>query len=99
MAEPDAADPIDIERAMTRLEEIIATLEKGGLGLRQSVVLFEEGHALAARCSLELDDLEKRLSVAINRPGANGKPGTTTEHSLGADDDVTESLKRRDGDA
>lgn len=45
------------EKMMTRLEEIVATMEKGSCDLEESMKLFEEGVALTAKC-------EERLTLA-----------------------------------
>ena len=43
------------EQEITRLEEIVAALEKGDAPLADSLALFEEGTKLIAACSKELD--------------------------------------------
>ncbi len=50
------------EAAMTRLEEIVAQLEKGELSLDNSLKLFEEGTKLATFCNKTLDAAELKIS-------------------------------------
>ena len=49
------------ETAVKRLQEIVKTLEGGGLPLEDSVKLFEEGAKLAKFCENELKNAEKRI--------------------------------------
>ena len=49
------------ETAITRLEEIVAALEKGGKTLDESVKLFEEGAKLSAFCSDALEKAELKI--------------------------------------
>ena len=45
---------LSFEDQITRLEEIVAALEKGDAQLADSLALFEEGTKLAAACSAML---------------------------------------------
>ena len=49
------------ENAVKRLQEIVKTLENGGLPLEESVKLFEEGARLAKFCNDELKNAEQRI--------------------------------------
>ena len=49
------------ENAVKRLQEIVKTLENGGLPLEESVKLFEEGAGLAKFCNDELKNAEQRI--------------------------------------
>ncbi len=49
------------EQALTRLEEIVQTLEKGELPLEETVRLYEEGVKLSSFCRSKLEDAERRL--------------------------------------
>lgn len=49
------------ESAMKRLEEIVASLENGGLTLDDSVKLFEEGAKLAKFCNEQLKKAENKI--------------------------------------
>lgn len=50
------------EKAVARLEEIVATLEQGNKTLDASVKLFEEGAKLADFCNRALRDAELKLT-------------------------------------
>ena len=50
------------EEALTRLDNIVQTLERGGLNLEEAISLFEEGMRMAKICSRRLDDAELKLS-------------------------------------
>ena len=62
---PDILDekPLDYEAAFRRLEEIAALLEQGSLPLEESLKLFEEGAALAARLHTLLEAAEQRVTT------------------------------------
>ena len=60
------------EENMTRLEEIVALLERGDAPLADSLSLFEEGTKLVGLCSGMLDKAEQK--VVKLRKGADGQP-------------------------
>ena len=60
------------EENMTRLEQIVRTLEKGDAPLEESLKLFQEGTALVASCGKLLDEAE--LTVKKIVPGVDGTP-------------------------
>ena len=49
------------EQAMTRLEQIVATLESGRCTLDDSLKLFEEGTKLTAYCAEQLKSAEQKI--------------------------------------
>jgi exodeoxyribonuclease VII small subunit len=48
--------------AAQRLEAIVATLERGGMGLDETLKMYEEGAALLKTCQAELIAAEGRLN-------------------------------------
>ena len=48
--------------AMQRLESIVTTLERGGMGLDETFKLYEEGADLLRLCKTELTTAEGRLN-------------------------------------
>ena len=48
--------------AMQRLETIVTTLERGGMGLDETLKLYEEGAELLRLCKTELSATEGRLN-------------------------------------
>ena len=49
------------EKAMARLEQIVAALEGGKVSLDDSLKLFEEGTSLTAYCSKLLQEAEQKI--------------------------------------
>ena len=54
---------IDFESSMQRLEEIVATLEKGKVGLDESMKLYEEAISLARDCNVALENAEQKVKI------------------------------------
>ncbi len=53
------------EEAMSRLEAVVAQLEKSECGLDQSLKLFEEGAGLAGMCEQLLDQAEQKVNLLL----------------------------------
>ena len=60
------------EQNMTRLQQIVRSLERGDAPLEESLKLFEEGTALVRSCGKLLDEAE--LQVKKVMVGADGAP-------------------------
>ena len=60
------------EENMSRLEEIVALLEKGDAQLGDSLKLFEEGTKLVDTCRKELDKAEQQVVKLMK--GTDGEP-------------------------
>ena len=60
-AAPAADGPRTYEGAVARLEEIIATLDSGRAGLRETLGLVREGKELVEYCKGELDAVSGEL--------------------------------------
>jgi|HubBroStandDraft_4_1064222.scaffolds.fasta_scaffold975608_2 exodeoxyribonuclease VII small subunit len=56
----------EFEKSLARLEEIVAELDREGIGLDQSVALFREGKALAQRCEHLLKDAQTAIESAAS---------------------------------
>jgi exodeoxyribonuclease VII small subunit len=54
---------IKFEDALSRLEQIVDTLETGKLPLEDSLKAFEEGVVMARYCARYLDAAEKRIEI------------------------------------
>ena len=52
---------LTFEQAMTRLEQIVATLESGRCTLDDSLKLFEEGTKLTAYCAQQIKTAEQKI--------------------------------------
>ena len=56
-------EPMTFEQAMTRLEEIVRSLEVGERPLEETVNLYEEGQRLRNFCAQYLADAEQRITT------------------------------------
>ena len=56
---------LTFEKALERLERIVAELEEPERGLEASLALFEEGVALSRLCRGKLDEIQKRVDVVL----------------------------------
>jgi len=56
---------IKLEKAMERMEEIIALLEEGDLDLDKSLEVFEEGIRLYRNLSRRLKEAEGRIKIIM----------------------------------
>lgn len=54
---------IDFESSMQRLEQIVLTLEKGKVGLDESMKLYEEAISLARDCNVALENAEQKVKI------------------------------------
>lgn len=59
-----AVEGLGYEQARDELVEVVRRLEAGGEPLEESLVLWERGEALAARCQEWLDGARARLEAA-----------------------------------
>ncbi len=58
------------ETLYTRLQEVVARLEGGGLPLEETLQLYEQGVRLAAECQRLLDAAELRVrQLQLDEPG------------------------------
>lgn len=62
--DPDAA--LSYEQARDELLDVVRRLEAGGTSLEDSLLLWERGEVLAARCQTWLDGARQRLDDARN---------------------------------
>jgi exodeoxyribonuclease VII small subunit len=53
--------PQTFEESVAQLEQIVAAIESGQIGLEQSLAKYEQGMALVKRCRTILDQAEKRI--------------------------------------
>lgn len=56
------------EEQITRLEEIVAQMERGDVQLADSLALFEEGTKLIASCGKMLDEAEQKVVKLMKGP-------------------------------
>jgi exodeoxyribonuclease VII small subunit len=53
------------EDALKRLEELVARMESGAMGLDEMVGAFEEGQRLIALCSTKLNEVERKIELLV----------------------------------
>ena len=63
---------LTFEQQLSRLEEIVAALERGDAPLADSLKLFEEGTKLISSCSDQLDRAEQQVVKLMK--GSDGAP-------------------------
>jgi len=66
MNERPAVDGLGYEQARDELAEVVRALEAGGLGLDESVALWERGEALARRCEEQLAGARERVQKVLD---------------------------------
>jgi exodeoxyribonuclease VII small subunit len=92
---PKETKPETFEQVYARLEGTVAKLEQGGLGLEESIALYEEGMTLARRCQEQLDAAEQRITKlresfapVPDRANGNRVGEEVPEYEYVADDDA-----------
>jgi len=60
-----AKKAINLEKALTDLEEIVEELESGDLPLEQAMKRFEEGIKLTRGCQSALKDAEQKVEILL----------------------------------
>ena len=65
---------ISFEEAVSRLEQIVRSMEEGKLSLDDSLKAFEEGIALVRFCNGRLDAAEQRIRILVS-----GEDGSVSE--------------------
>ena len=59
----------NFEKALENLEEIVSSMENGGLTLEDSLKAFEKGIKLTRECQGALRDAEQKVRVLLNESG------------------------------
>ena len=72
-----AKDKIKFEQALGRLEQIVAAIEQGKIGLEDSIKQFEEGMSLIRQCRGVLAEAELKIQQ-LQAAGADGAEPTDT---------------------
>ncbi len=66
---------MSFEDALKELEQIVDKLEKGTVGLEESIAIYARGEALKSHCNALLRDAEQRIEKITL--GADGRPSGT----------------------
>jgi exodeoxyribonuclease VII small subunit len=77
---------IDLEKALTELEEIVEQLEGGELPLEKSLKQFERGVKLSRECQGALQEAEQRVQVLMDSGLKDLDPDSLEERDTGAGD-------------
>jgi exodeoxyribonuclease VII small subunit len=67
------------EQAFRELESLVERLERGEVGLEESLEAFERGLALQRVCEQALDRAERRVEILTSRDGSQGVESFTPE--------------------
>jgi exodeoxyribonuclease VII small subunit len=57
---------MDFEKKLERLEQIVQKMEKGDLGLEESLKIFEEGIKLSRDCHGQLNEAQEKVKKLVN---------------------------------
>lgn len=74
-------ETLSLEDILTRLQQVVETLEKGDLPLEESLQCFEEGVKLTREGQRRLELAEKRVDQLLASGGSDG--GVTVQRVQG----------------
>jgi len=88
---------MDFEKALADLEKTVEKLEAGGLGLSESLALFEKGVKLARFLRTELDKAEKKVEILLkdDQGGLRAEPFDLGEEDAGEEDGTDEPERKK----
>jgi exodeoxyribonuclease VII small subunit len=69
-ADEKSSQPLDFERSLAELEEIVEKLEQGDLSLEDSLKHFERGVQLTRACQTALKQAEQKVEILMRKSGA-----------------------------
>jgi exodeoxyribonuclease VII small subunit len=81
MAKKQFIPPKTFEEALSELEQILADVEGGALGLEESLLKYERGNLLIQHCRGVLNSAEKQIELLSKSPD-----GTLETQPLPQDD-------------
>jgi exodeoxyribonuclease VII small subunit len=65
---PNQIPPKSFEDALRELEQILAEIESGNVGLEESLVKYERGNFLIQHCRTVLSSAEKQIELLSKTP-------------------------------
>ncbi len=60
---------VDFEKALSELEVLVSTMEKGDMSLEESLKAFESGIKLTRDCQTKLSEAEQKVEMLIEQQG------------------------------
>jgi len=68
-----ANKPINLEKSLAALEDIVEALESGELPLEKAMKKFEEGIKLTRGCQAALKEAEQKVEILLKSAGGDEK--------------------------
>jgi len=65
MPKKETKKPVEFEKAITELEQLVEEMEDGDLSLEDSLKTFETGIKLTRECQDALQNAEQKVSILI----------------------------------
>lgn len=59
--------PLDFEKALSELENLVETMEQGDISLEESLKHFERGVELTRQCQTSLKEAEQKVKILISK--------------------------------
>ena len=84
-SEQAASEPLSFEQALARLEQTVARLEDGDLGLDQSLAAYEQGVKYLKLCYRQLEKAQRKIELlaGVDEEGqVRGEPFDEADMSL-----------------
>lgn len=69
MPKKHASTPLDFEKSLQQLNQLIEKMETGQLSLESSLSAFEEGIALIKNCQKTLTAAEQKIQILTEKSG------------------------------
>ena len=91
---PAAQSPPSFEIALTQLQQIVADLEEGRLGLEPSLARYEEGIRLLRNCHRILEQAEQKIELLVGTD-AMGNPETAPFDATATFDAAETNAKKK----
>ena len=63
--------PVNLEKSLAALEDIVEALESGDLPLEKAMKKFEEGIKLTRGCQAALKDAEQKVEILLKSAGGD----------------------------
>ena len=71
--------PLNLEKALADLEDLVDELESGDLPLEKAMKKFEEGIKLTRSCQVALKEAEQKVEILLKSAGDEGLERFDTE--------------------